>query len=141
MALANLASHALSMPPPQRKARLFIVDDSRLIRELLGQMFGEMPRVEIVGFAESADDATEAILRLQPDCVLLDLNLKVGNGMSVLHAVHPAAPKIVFIVMSNHEGETYRQACLAAGASHFLDKTNDFNKIRFVVDCLDLNCP
>ncbi|WP_374350167.1 response regulator [Chitinimonas sp.] len=123
----------------RRRARLLIVDDSRVIRELLGQMFGEMPGVELLGYAETADDAIAAILAQRPDCVLLDLNLKSGTGINVLQAIHPQLPKVVFIVMSNNEGEKYRQACMAAGACHFLDKTNDFNKIRFVVDCLDLS--
>ncbi|MBV8657294.1 MAG: hypothetical protein JO142_05645, partial [Burkholderiales bacterium] len=50
------------MNAPQRLARLFIVDDSRVIQQLLGDMFGEMPGVEIVGRAETAHEAIDGIL-------------------------------------------------------------------------------
>lgn len=124
-----------------RAARIFIVDDSRVIRELLGQMFGEMPGVEVVGYAETADQAIADILRLNPDCVMLDMQLKSGSGMDVLHAVHPQAPDIVFIVMTSNEGERFRQVSMRAGACHFLDKTTEFAKIRYVIDGLDLSRP
>jgi len=129
------------MNAPQRLARLFIVDDSRVIQQLLGDMFGEMPGVEIVGRAETAHEAIDGILATRPDCVLLDMQLKQGDGMEVLHAVHPKEPGIVFLVMTNNEGERYRRACMAAGACHFLDKTNEFSKIRYVIDGLDLSRP
>jgi DNA-binding NarL/FixJ family response regulator len=114
------------------------VDDSRVIQMMLADMFSEVPGVEIVGTAETETEAIEGILEKQPDCVLLDMQLKHGTGISVLQAVHPKAPNIVFLVMTNNEGEKFRRACMAAGACHFLDKTNEFKKIRYVIDGLDL---
>ncbi|MBV8466442.1 MAG: response regulator transcription factor [Burkholderiales bacterium] len=122
----------------RRPARIFIVDDSRVIQMMLADMFSEIPSVEIVGTAETEDEAIAGILEKRPDCVLLDMQLKRGDGVSVLQAVRPKAPDIVFLVMTNNEGEKYRRACMAAGACHFLDKTNEFNKIRYVIDGLDL---
>jgi DNA-binding NarL/FixJ family response regulator len=120
------------MDTTRRPARLFIVDDSRVIQMMLADMFSEVPGVEIVGTAETEAEAIEGILEKQPDCVLLDMQLKQGDGVAVLQAVHPKAPNIVFLVMTNNEGERFRRACMAAGACHFLDK------IRYVIDGLDL---
>ncbi|HEY9104966.1 response regulator [Chitinimonas sp.] len=121
-----------------RPANVFIVDDSRVIQCLLEDMLSELPSARLVGKAETADEAIAGILQSHPDCVFLDLNLRQGTGLSVLQAVHPQAPEIVFVVMTNNEGERYRQACMAAGADHFLDKTNELGKLRYTLDCLDL---
>lgn len=126
---------------PARAARVFIVDDSRVIREWLAQLFGDMPNVEQIGYAETADDAIASILSLRPDCVMLDMQLKAGCGMDVLHAVHPLAPEVVFIVMTSNEGERFRHISMRAGACHFLDKATEFNKVRYVIDGLDLSRP
>ena len=121
-----------------RPANVYIVDDSRVIQCVLADMLGELPSARIVGMAETASDAITGILDSHPDCVFLDLNLREGTGLSVLQAVHPKAPEIVFVVMTNNEGEKYRQACLAAGADHFLDKTNELSKLKYTLDGLDL---
>jgi two-component system, OmpR family, response regulator len=51
----------------------------------------------------------------------------------VLKSVHPQAPEIVFIVLTNHATGPYRQACLAAGARFFFDKSSEFGRIREVL--------
>jgi DNA-binding NtrC family response regulator len=129
------------MTSPLRKARILIVDDSRVICNVQGQMFDEMPQAEVVGYVDTASEAIAAIATKHPDCVLLDMQLKAGTGMDVLHAVHPVQPDLVFIVMSNNEGERFKHLSLRAGACHFIDKATELNKIRYVVDGLDLSRP
>ena len=54
---------------------------------------------------------------------MLDYQLDGGTGLDVLRAVHPQAPEIVFIVLTNHAKPQYRRVCLDAGASDFFDKS------------------
>jgi DNA-binding NarL/FixJ family response regulator len=75
----------------------------------------------------------DGILRTHPDSVLLDLNLMGKSGMDVLRAVHPQAPDIVFIVLTNHSEPQYRRACARAGARYFLDKSTEFERVREVI--------
>jgi DNA-binding NarL/FixJ family response regulator len=141
MASRGLANHAEVSEGVMRKARVYIVDDSRVIREWLGGLFADMPNVDVVGYAETATDAVAGIEAAQPDCVMLDMNLKAGTGLDVLHAVHPAHPDIVFIAMSNNEGLRFRELTLRAGACHFVDKATELGKARYVIDGLDLTRP
>ena len=113
--------------------RFYIVDDSAAIRGRLAEMLGRIEGVSVVGQASGASEAIEGILKLRPDGVLLDLNLMGRTGIDVLRTVHPEAPQIVFVVLTNHAEPQYRAACVKAGASYFLDKSCDFERVPAVI--------
>ncbi len=113
--------------------KLYIVDDSQPIRERLQALFAGDAGVRLVGQAASAPQAVVDILALEPDSVVLDLELEGSNGLQVLRAVHPQMPRINFVVLTNHAEPQYRRACIHAGASHFLDKANEFHRVRDAV--------
>jgi len=116
------------------RTSVFIVEDLPAMRDRLVELVGEIGGVEIVGSAATPAEAIAGVLRARPDCVLLDYQLEGGTGLDVLRAVHPQAPEIVFVVLTNHTQPQYRRACLAAGADHFLDKSNEFGLIRGLVE-------
>ena len=113
--------------------RVFIVDDSTSIRVRLAEMLGRMTDVTVVGEASCAPEAVAGILRTHPDSVLLDLNLMGHTGLDVMRAVRPKAPGVVFVVLTNHSESQYRDASLEAGASYFLDKSQDLDRVRDVI--------
>lgn len=112
---------------------IYIVDDSSDIRSRLSEMLGRVCGVRVVGEASGASQAVAEILRLRPHSVLLDLNLNGSSGMQVLHAIHPQAPEIVFVVLTNHAEPQYRRACQRAGAAYFLDKSTEFDRVPGVI--------
>jgi DNA-binding NarL/FixJ family response regulator len=117
----------------QRPTQIFIVDDSTSIRLRLNELLRRMSDVSVVGEAATLGAAVDGILRLHPDSVLLDLNLMGKSGMDVLRTVHPQAPDIVFVVLTNHSEPQYRRACARAGARYFLDKSTEFERVREVI--------
>jgi DNA-binding NarL/FixJ family response regulator len=112
---------------------VFIVEDSELVRERLAGMLDEIGGVTVVGEAGTPDEALEGILRTRPDSVLLDLHLIGGSGLEVLRRAHPQTPDTVFIVLTNHANDQYRQACMRAGATYFFDKSHDIDKVLEVI--------
>ena len=118
----------------RRATHIYIVDDSPSIRSRLAEMLGAMDRVRIVGEAGTAPEAVDGILGTRPDSVLLDLNLAGRSGIEVLRTVHKQAPEIVFVVLTNHAEPQYRRACTVAGASYFLDKSTEFDRVRDVIE-------
>jgi DNA-binding NarL/FixJ family response regulator len=119
------------------RATVFVVDDVPSMRERLLELVGEIDGVRVVGDAGTPADAIAGILSTHPDCVLLDYQLIDGTGLDVLRAVHPQAPDIVFVVLTNHATPQYHRACLEAGATHFFDKSIEFGKIKDVLADLD----
>src|SRR6185436_5969857 len=65
------------------RSRVFLADDSPLIRERLVSLLSDLPNVEIVGQSAGARDALENIQRLRPSAVVLDISMP-GGGISVL---------------------------------------------------------
>ena len=120
----------MSMQPP---TQVFIVDDVPSMRERLRELVAELPDVSVVGDAGTPTDAIAGILATRPACVLLDYQLVGGTGVDVLRAVHPQLPGIVFVVLTNHPDPQYRRACMAAGATHFFDKSTEFDRIADVL--------
>jgi len=115
------------------RTNVYIVEDSASIRARLVELLGEIEGVRIVGEAETPVDAVAGILRLRPGCVILDFQLLGGTGVEVLRKVHPVAPEILFIVLTNHPNPQYRRICVEAGASFFFDKSTEFGKIKDVI--------
>lgn len=116
-----------------RPTQLYIVDDSLAIRDRLVDLVNRIGNVNVVGQSGDAPSAVVDILALRPDSVLLDLDLNGTNGMQVLRAVHPQVPEIVFVVLTNHPEPQYRRACAKAGATYFLDKSSEFDRVREVI--------
>jgi DNA-binding NarL/FixJ family response regulator len=114
-------------------AHVYIVDDSASIRARLVDLLSRTKDVRLVGEAEAVPQAMVDILALRPDLVLLDLDLNGASGIQVLRAIHPQAPEIAFVVLTNHAESQYRSACTRAGAAYFLDKSTEFDRVPEVI--------
>ena len=123
------------------RTKVFIVDDLPSMRERLSELMDDIGGVDVIGEAGTPADAIAGILRARPEYVLLDYQLIDGTGLDVLRAVHPKAPDIVFIVLTNHANPQYRRACLDAGARFFFDKSTEFRQIRHVFSQIDSATP
>jgi DNA-binding NarL/FixJ family response regulator len=116
-----------------RPTQVYIVEDSPSIRARLHEMLARIGDVRVVGEADAAPQAVVDILALRPDSVLLDLKLKGSNGLQVLQAVHRQMPEVAFVVLTNQSESQYRTACHRAGASYFLDKSTEFDRVPQVI--------
>lgn len=76
--------------------RVLIVDDARLARTELRTLLAAIPWVECVGEADDVPAARAAILRTQPDLVLLDVQMPSGEGFDVLDGLE-TVPMVVFV--------------------------------------------
>ena len=119
--------------PTAETTRVYLVEDSPLIRERLVDLLVEIEGVAIAGLADSEAPAIAEILRDRPDTVVLDLRLAQGSGLNVLRAVHAQAPEITFIVLTAFDSPQYRDTCINAGASYFFDKSSQIPQVRTVI--------
>ncbi len=78
--------------------RTLVVDDEPYNREELKHLLGHMSRIQIVGEAESGEEALMKAIQLQPDVVFLDVEMPKMNGMQVAKGMHELkkVPLIVF---------------------------------------------
>jgi DNA-binding NarL/FixJ family response regulator len=107
--------------------RVFVVDESTLVRERLSRHIGPDGAACIVGEAEDVETALQGIEATDPEAVVLDLRLIESNGMELLHALRSRTDPIVTIVLTNYASEVFREASVVAGADYFFDKTTEFD--------------
>jgi DNA-binding NarL/FixJ family response regulator len=110
--------------------KVFLVDDSPLVRERLAQMIAALPQLQLVGQASDVAGAVSGILSARPDVVLLDLSLERGSGFDVLKALHGREPGIAFYMLSNLAAAPYRRQAARLGAKDFFDKSSDMERLR-----------
>jgi DNA-binding NarL/FixJ family response regulator len=113
--------------------KLFIVDDSKLVRERLTELLIGNQDVELVGEAATGGYAIQAIKRLRPDVVTLDIHLPDGNGLEILESIKANDTPPVVIMLTAFPYPQYREKCRAAGAEYFLDKMIDFDQFEGVI--------
>src|SRR5262249_32202007 len=110
--------------------RVFIVDDSSMVRKRLAAMLSEHEGTEIIGEAEDAYSAIGAIRYLKPDVVILDIHMTgSASGMYVLDRIKDSRRPPIIIMLTNYPYEQYRKRCLDAGASYFFDKSTEFETV------------
>ncbi len=113
--------------------KVFIVDDSTLVRERIITMISEHPGIEIIGQAKHAQEGINSIIKLKPDVVILDIRMPGGNGIEVLKNIKKNNSAPTIIILTNYPYPQYRKKCIEAGADYFFDKSTEFNKIIEVI--------
>jgi DNA-binding NarL/FixJ family response regulator len=121
----------LSMDPDMK---VFVVEDSAIVRERLIEMIREVDGVDIVGEADSYGTAVDGIMATQPDVAILDISLADGSGIEVLAYVKPRLPGLTGIMLTNYTSPQHLKASAEAGAEYFLDKSVDFERITEILE-------
>src|SRR5260370_4194400 len=105
--------------------RVFIADDSRAVVERLADLLEEVPGAQVVGKASDVPEAILGIQKIEPDAVILDLQMPGGTRLDVLRAIRKDNPSLLVLVCTNYPYSQYRQQCLSAGAYLFLHKSSE----------------
>ena len=110
--------------------RVFIVEDSPLIRKRIIENLESLGGFDVVGFAEAEEAAVAAIVEAKPDVVITDIRLKEGNGIEVVRQLREKSfaqrPRIY--VLSNYANSEYRRQCELVGADDFFDKSGEYDR-------------
>ncbi|MBI5305713.1 MAG: response regulator transcription factor [Chloroflexi bacterium] len=109
--------------------KVFLVDDSAVIRQRLKRMLANVPGVQVIGEAGGVQEATVAIFKQKPDVVLLDIHLFNGSGIDVLQNLKKVDPTLAVIILTDYPFPQYRQKCIEAGADFFFVKSTEFDRV------------
>lgn len=113
----------------KNKAKILIVDDNRIIREVLKGLIRHDDGLHVVGVAANGESALEMVASLRPDLVCLDVLMPGLDGISVLRAIHAAHPGTRVILVSGESRKDIVSRALRAGASGFVVKPFNAEKV------------
>jgi DNA-binding NarL/FixJ family response regulator len=113
--------------------RVLLVEDSKVLTERLAEAIRQISEVELIGTADTEAGALAAIKREPVDVIILDLHLKQGTGFGVMRGLPAGPSKPRIVVLTNYDLPEYKNAAIALGATHFLDKARDYGRLPDVL--------
>ena len=102
--------------------KILIIDDHPVVRAGLRSLLGTDQSIEVVGEAEDGAGAVEAVARLQPAIVLMDIRMPHLDGLAATRAVKQAHPQVSVIMLTMQDDPNYLVEAIAAGAAGYLLK-------------------
>jgi len=102
--------------------KCLVVDDHSVVQQGLQLLFGDLDDLELVGTVETGEDAIDAVARLQPQVVLMDVRLPGIDGVSAVKRIQQAAPSVQFVMFSAYGDKRLLSDALAAGARGYVLK-------------------
>jgi DNA-binding NarL/FixJ family response regulator len=115
--------------PEAAKAKVFLVDDHPLVRELLTQLIQREDDLTVCGEAEDAQEALQKIEETKPDVVVADISLKRTHGLELVKDLQARLPGLPVLVLSMHDESLYAERVLRAGARGYITKQEATKKI------------
>jgi len=117
-----------------RSLKVLLVEDSKVLTERLSEVINQIADVDLVGAVDNEKEAVLRVKREAVDVMILDLHLKQGTGFGVLRALAKSSLRPNVIILTNYDLPEYKNAALALGATYFLDKARDYDRIPEVLD-------
>ena len=102
--------------------RILLADDHTLFRDGLRALFNSLPDTEVVGEAASGGDAIRLAEELQPDVILMDIQMPGVNGIEATRKIVQTSPHIGVIVVTMFEDDDSVFAAMRAGARGYVLK-------------------
>ena len=104
------------------KIRLLLVDDSITFLDNIAGFLAEFKDLVVVGTAHNGNEALSLAADLQPDVVLLDVNMPGLSGIETTPHLRQILPGAGIIILSFQNSDIYEEAALVAGADDFIPK-------------------
>ena len=107
----------------QNIIKVLVVDAQQVVPKTLEVDLKLESDIEIVAVANNGVSALEKIEELQPDLVMIDLELPDVNGITLIEIIKQRYPQTKTLILSNHQEEKYVTRAIIAGAKGYLLKS------------------
>jgi DNA-binding NarL/FixJ family response regulator len=113
--------------------RLLIVDDNEGVRNDLTSVLQMAAGIEIVGVASNGLEAVEQVKKVNPDVVLMDLEMPIMDGVRATQEIKSLGLGTRVIVLSLHAGESIRQKVTLSGADGYVEKGAPVQELHKII--------
>jgi len=114
--------------------RIYVVDDQTMIRAGIKSMLTRNPRFQVAGTSGDPRAAIPAIGQLLPDVILLDISMPGLSGIDAIGQIRKVHPRARIVMLTHHEGDTFVEQALKAGADGYLSKDSEPAELVLAID-------
>jgi len=109
--------------------RVLVVDDHQLVRMGISRLLADVKGIEIIGQAESGEDAIDMVRDLSPDVVLMDVKMPGIGGLEATRRSLRIDPELKIIAVSVYDDEPFPSRLMSAGAVGYLTKGTNLDEM------------
>lgn len=106
----------------ENKFKILIADDNDMTRESISKIINMVDNFEVIGEAVDGVDAIRKTDQLNPDVVLMDINMPVMDGLKATEEISKNYPNVVVIIMSVQNDSDYLKKAMLSGAKEYIFK-------------------
>ncbi len=121
--------------------RVLLADDHPLVRAGIRKVLEQQPSVAVVGEAGDGEEALRLLGELEPDLLVLDLNMPNRDGFAVLREARDAAPGVRILVLTMHASIEYVSRAVREGADGYLLKDTAVQDLAAAIDSVTRGRP
>jgi DNA-binding NarL/FixJ family response regulator len=111
------------------KKRVVVCDDHEIVREALRSLIESQADMEVAGLAGNCEQVIPLVTGLDPDLVILDIEMPGSDGVIVIQKLKEAIPDVRILVFSAHEGRELVRLVAESGAAGFVGKSESVSAI------------
>jgi len=115
------------------KKRIVIAEDHKILREGLLSLLSMSDELEVIGEAGDGMSAIRIIKELEPDLVLLDLNMPKMNGIAVIKEIKQTCPKTRLLALTMHRKEEYILEVFKSGGDGYCLKSSGHQDLMMAI--------
>ncbi|MED5428650.1 MAG: response regulator transcription factor [Chloroflexota bacterium] len=109
--------------------KVIVADDHALVREGITRVLASSDRIELVGEAETGDQAWLLIKDLAPDVALLDIRMPSMTGIDIIRSINTANLDTKSLILTNYDNPDYILEAISEGAHGYILKAIDPNSL------------
>lgn len=119
-----------------RKVRVLVCDDHALFREGLKAVLRDQPMMDVAGEAADGPSAVDAVERLRPDVVIMDIEMPGLDGIEATRRITRSWPKVKVLILTMYVDDRLVARCLEAGAGGYVLKDVPVAQLAYAVEAV-----
>ncbi len=132
----SVGTGIMSESDEQKNVQILLVDDHALVRRGMKGQFTMEPGFDVVGEATDGTQAIELAIKLQPDVILMDIDMPVMDGITATQQIKSDRPNIRILALSAFDHDTQVMGMLAAGADGYCLKSIEWEQLIAVIQLI-----
>ncbi|BAY91998.1 MULTISPECIES: response regulator [unclassified Tolypothrix] len=132
----SVGTGIMSESDEQKNVRILLVDDHALVRRGMKGQFTIEPGFDVVGEATDGKQAIEIAIKLQPDVILMDIDMPIMDDITATQQIKSDRPHIRILALSAFDHDTQVMGMLAAGADGYCLKSIEWEQLIVVIQLI-----